>query len=137
MVNCYVLITANVEADRADADAIMQLRAKLPLAVQTKDAALFDSILARGFTFRAADEFWSREQYISARVEEAETVRSARYENLVLQLFGEVAVSTYRNVVQLTDAGGKEATLRMSWASVYLKEAGQWKIGAVHLIDKQ
>jgi hypothetical protein len=54
-----------------------------------------------------------------------------------VQLFDRVAVSTYRNVVQVTDADGKAATLRMSWASVYLKEAGDWKIGAVHLIDKQ
>jgi ketosteroid isomerase-like protein len=132
-----VLITANVEADRADAEAIMRLRANLPLAVQTKDAVLFDRILARGFTFRAADEFWNREQYIRSRVEEPEQVGSARYENLVLQLFGEVAVSTYRNVVQLRDASGKAETLYMTWASVYVKEGGEWKIGAVHMIDKK
>jgi hypothetical protein len=42
-----------------EAEAMMRLRAKLPLAVQTKDAALFDRILARGFTFRAEDEFWN------------------------------------------------------------------------------
>jgi ketosteroid isomerase-like protein len=136
-ISSYVLITADLEADRGDAEAIIRLRAKLPQAVQTKDAALFDRILARGFTFRAADEFWNREQYIRARVEEPETVGPARYENLVLQLFGEVAVSTYRNIVQLTDASGKPETLYMTWASVYVKEDGEWKIGAVHMIDKK
>jgi ketosteroid isomerase-like protein len=132
-----VLITDDVEADRGEAEAIMRLRGKLPLAVQTKDAALFDRILARGFTFRAEDEFWNREQYIRKRVEEPETVGSARYENLVLQLFGEVAVSTYRNVIQLTDASGQAETLYMTWASVYVKEGGEWKVGAVHMIDKK
>jgi ketosteroid isomerase-like protein len=136
-ISSYVLITADLEADRADAEAIMRLRAKLPQAVQTKDAALFDRILARGFTFRAADEFWNREQYIRARVKEPETVGAARYENLVLQLFGDVAVSTYRNIVQLTDPSGKPETLYMTWASVYVKEDREWKIGAVHMIDKK
>ena len=136
-ISSYVLITDDLQSDRADAEAIMRVRTKLPLAVQTKDAALFDRILARGFTFRAADEFWNREQYIRNRVGEGERVGLARYENLVLQLFGEVAVSTYRNIVQLKDASGKAETLHMSWASVYVKEGGEWKIGAVHLIDKK
>ena len=105
--------------------------------MQTKDAALFDRILARGFTFRAADEFWNREQYIRTRVETPETVGAARYENVVLQLFGEMAVSTYRNVVQLKDESGRPNTLYMSWASVYVKEDGEWKVRAVHLVDKK
>jgi hypothetical protein len=48
-VSSYVLVTDDVEAERGEAEAIMRLRAKLPLAVMTKDAALFDRILARGF----------------------------------------------------------------------------------------
>ena len=136
-ITSYVLITEDVEANRGDAEAIMRLRAKLPQAVQTKDAALFDRILARGFTFRAADEFWNREEYIRTRVETTETVGQARYENVVLQLFGEMAVSTYRNVVQRKDPAGRPETLSMSWASVYAKEDGEWKVGAVYLIDKK
>jgi Domain of unknown function (DUF4440) len=137
-IKSYVLITNNANADRGEADAIMRLRAKLPLAVQTKDASLFNSILARDFTFRAADEFWNREEYIRERVQEPETVLSARYENVVLQFFGRgTAVSTYRNAIQIKDVSGKESTLTMAWASVYVKEDGQWKIGSVHLIDKK
>jgi hypothetical protein len=136
-IRTYVLITDNVDTDRADAEAIMRVRAKLPLAVQTKNAALFNSILGRNFTFRAADEFWNRAEYIRNRVEESETVLSAQYENVVLQLFGDVAVSTYRNAIELKDKSRKPATLKMTWASVYVKEDGQWKIGAVHLIDKK
>jgi ketosteroid isomerase-like protein len=136
-ITSYVLITDDVQADRSEAQAIMQLRAKLPLAVQTKDAALFDNILAREFIFRAEDEFWNREQYIRARIEEPEKVESARYENLVLQVFGDIAVSTYRNVVDLKDPNGRPVALKMTWASVYLKESGEWKVGAVHLVDKK
>lgn len=70
-------------------------------------------------------------------VETPETVGSAQYENVVLQLFGEMAVSTYRNVVQLKDPSGRPETLYMSWASVYVKEGGEWRVGAVNLIDKK
>ena len=136
-IRSYVLITDKLDADRVEAEAIMRLRAKLPLAVQTKDAALFNSILARDFTFRAADEFWNREDYIRNRVEESETALSAHYENVVLQLFGDVAVSTYRNAIELKDKSGKAGTLQMTLASVYVKEDGRWKIGAVYLINKK
>jgi ketosteroid isomerase-like protein len=136
-ISSYVLITDAAEADRGAAEAIMRLKGEFPLAVQTKDAALFDRIFARDFTFRAADEFWQREEYIRNRVERPETVKSARYDNLVLQFFGEVAVLTYRNAVQVKHASGNEETLYMSWADVYVKEGGEWKIGAVHLIDKK
>lgn len=136
-ISSYVLITDDIESDRGDAEAIMRLRAKLPLAVQTKDASLFDRVLASGYTFRAADEFWNREPYIRTRVDSSESVGTAHYENLVLQFFGDVAVSTYRNAVQVTDASGQGETLHMTWASVYVKEDGEWKIGANHLIDKR
>lgn len=133
----YVLITNDVETDRGHAEAIMRVRGSLPVAVQTKDPVLFNRILAKGFTFRAADEFWNREEYIRNRVETDETVGPAKYENMVLQFFGNIAVSTYRNAIQLKDATGKEETLYMSWASVYLKEGDEWKIGAIHLVDKK
>jgi ketosteroid isomerase-like protein len=136
-IRSYVLITDKLDADRVEAEAIMRLRAKLPLAVQTKDAALFNSILARDFTFRAADEFWNREDYIRNRVEESETALSAHYENVVLQLFGDVAVSTYRNAIELNDNRGKAGTLQITLASVYVKADGRWKIGAVYLINKK
>jgi hypothetical protein len=70
-------------------------------------------------------------------MEEPERVKSARYENLVLQLFGDLAVSTYRNVVELRTAGGAAEKLYMTWASVYVKENGEWKVGTIHLIDKK
>jgi ketosteroid isomerase-like protein len=134
-ITSYVVITDDVEARRKDTEVIMRLKAEFPLAVQTKDAALFDRILARSFTFRAEDQFWQREEYIRNRVERPEMVESPRYENLVLQFFGDTAVLTYRNIVDVQHESGKRQTLHMSWADVYIKEAGEWKIGAAHLIE--
>jgi hypothetical protein len=136
-ITSYVLVTDDITRDRSNAEVIMRLKEDFPLAMQTKDRALFDRILSRNFTFGGSDEFWEREDYIRNRVERPETVESARYENLVLQFFGDVAVLTYRNAVRVRDAGDKAETFYMSWADVYVKEGSDWKIGAVHLIEQK
>lgn len=131
----YTLITNDPERDRLDAADIMRVKAAWPRAMQTKDKALFESILARDFTFRAEDEWYERDAYIRDRIESHERVTAVRYENLVLQCFGQLAVLTYRNVVSHTDATGKPATLHMSWADIFVREQGTWKIRGSHLIS--
>lgn len=133
-ISTYTLITDNPDARRGDAEAIMRRKIEWPRAMQTKDETLFNRILARDFTFRGEEEFYGREDYIRDRVGNNEEVASAQYENLVLQFFGEAAVLTYRNTVRIKDASGKPQTLRMSWADVFVREDGEWKIGGSHLI---
>jgi hypothetical protein len=136
-INTYTLITENPEDDRRDAEAIMRVKVAWPRAMQTKDRALFEEILARGFTFRASGGLLEREAYIRDRVERPEAIGSVRYENLVLQFFGRVAVLTYRNIVNVTAATGKAETWYLSWADVFVQERGKWRIGASHLISEQ
>jgi uncharacterized lipoprotein YajG len=52
VISSYTLITDNAEAHRADAEAVMRVKKNFPLAVMTKDRALFERILARNFVFR-------------------------------------------------------------------------------------
>jgi hypothetical protein len=135
-ISSYTLITDNAKRDRRDATEIMRVKADWPRAMQTKSKDLFESILALDFTFRAEDEWFERDAYIRDRVESVETVDSARYENLVLQFFGEVAVLTYRNVVSGIDGlTGLPETWHYSWADVYVREDGKWKIGGSHQIS--
>lgn len=133
-ISNYTLITDDVEAHRKDAEAIMRVKKDWPLAMQTKDEALFNRILARNFTFRAEDEFYERMNYIRDRVQSPVTVETAQYENLVLQFFGEGAVLTYRNIVKGKDDRGEAETWLYTWADIFVKEDGEWKIGASHLI---
>jgi ketosteroid isomerase-like protein len=134
----YTLITDSPEADRREAAAIIQVQISWPRAMQTKDAALFDRILSRQFTFREPDgTFYGRDAYIRDRVARPETVASARYENVVLQIFREIAVLSCRNVVAGTDAGGKRETWHLSWAGVFAREDGQWKVRASHLVSER
>jgi hypothetical protein len=136
-IDTYTLITDNSEKDRRDAEAIMLVKVAWPRAMQTKDRALFEQILAQGFTFRASDGLLEREAYIRDRVARPEAIGPVRYENLVLQLFGRVAVLTYRNIVNVSAATGKAEKWHMSWADVFVQERGKWRIGASHLISEQ
>ena len=136
-LSTYTLITRNPEADRQEAEAILEVKVSWPRAMRTKDAALFDEILARAFTFREADgRLLERDAYIRDRVHRAEAVAAVRYENVVLQFFGQLAVLSYRNVVSGTDAGGKPETWHMSWVDVFVREDSRWKIGASHLVSE-
>jgi len=135
-ISSYTLITDNAEAHRADAEAIMQVKKNYPLAMQTQDRTLFNRILARDFTFRGENEFFGREDYINNRVQAPKSDFSVQYENLVLQFFGEIAVLTYRNIAKNKDASGQPDEIEyMTWADIYVKENGEWKIGGVHLIE--
>ena len=45
----YTLITDNVDAQRADAEAILQVKMEVPRAMQTKDPAQFNRGAGAGF----------------------------------------------------------------------------------------
>ena len=130
----YTLITDNVEAQRADAEAIMQVKIELPRAMQTKDPAQFDRVLARDFIFRGEDEFYTRADYIRDRTSGEGRVKTADYQNLVLQFFGDVAMLTYRNIVEEEPGGPGAWKAEMIWSEMFVKEDGRWKVAALHLI---
>jgi ketosteroid isomerase-like protein len=134
----YTLISNNAEAHRADAEAVMQVKQNFPLAVQTKDRALFEKILTRDFVFRGEGEpgMLRREDYISNRTNPSGgKVLTADYENIALQFFGDIAVMTYRNIVKGTNEKGQpDPPEYISWTDIYVKENGEWKIGSVHVI---
>src|SRR5437016_8725303 len=134
----YTLITDDLEAQRKDAEAIMLRKKDMPLAVQRHDAALFNSWCARDFVARGENEFLgSRDEYIEDRVNATWNVLDARYENLVLQFFGETALLTYRNIVKEKDEKGVPTTWLYTWADVWVKENGEWKVAAIYVIDSK
>jgi len=44
---------------------------------------------------------------------------------------------TYRNILNHADSAGKPDMLSLSWADVWMKENGKWKVGAIHLISER
>ncbi len=136
-LSTYTLICDDdLEARKAEAEAVMQVKIELPRAVQTKEADRFERILAREFVFRANDQFYDRADYIRERANNKDTVMTADYENVVVHFMGDIALVTYRNIVVM-EPGGPEHTAHMTWADILVKENGQWKFRAVHLIDSK
>jgi len=133
----YTLITDNLEAHRKDAEAIMLRKKDMPLAMQRHDASLFNSWLARDFISRGEQEFLHKEEYIQDRVNATWSISDVRYENLVLQFFGETAILTYRNAVKEKDEKGVPSTWLYSWADIWVKEDGEWKVEAIYVIDSK
>jgi hypothetical protein len=136
-ISNYTLITDDVEAHRKDAEAIMLRKKDMPLAMQKHDASLFNSFLARDFISRGENEFLEREDYIRDRVNALWTISDVQYENLVLQFFGENAVLTYRNIVKEKDEKGIPVTWLYTWADIWVKEDGEWKVGAFVLVHRK
>jgi hypothetical protein len=134
----YTLITNNFKPDNINAIEILKLKRSLPLAMQGKDSILFDNILAHDFTYRGEDEFYkNKKDYIHNRINATWTIDTVKYQNLVLQFFGEIAVLTYRNILHGSDDNGKADIEHYSWADIYTKENGKWKIKGIHEIESR
>ncbi|MFN0159130.1 MAG: nuclear transport factor 2 family protein [Bacteroidota bacterium] len=135
IIRGLTLVTRNAAAERGDALEILMLKVQWPLAMQTKDRNLFETILASDFTFRAEDEFFARPDYIEDRVAGTWEIDTVKYENLVLQFFDESALLTYRNVLKGTDTLGTPDIEHYAWADMYTRKDGRWRILGSHCID--
>lgn len=133
-LDTFMLVTRNIHADSVEALDLIRLKRKWPMAMHTRKAEDFERILAKDFVFRAEDEFFDRASYIADRVNGLDTVGHVVYENVVLQFMGDRALLTYRNVLTNQDSitYGVE---QMSWADMFVKENGEWKISASHQIE--
>ena len=131
------LITDNYEKEKDYALEILQLKHKFPLAMQTKSKALFEEIFAEDFVFRADDEFFNREDYINDRINGTWQIDTVKYQNLALQIFGDKAVLTYKNMLDGTDDYGKPNIEYYSWADIYVRENVDWKILSCFNIDSR
>jgi ketosteroid isomerase-like protein len=134
----FTMISNNLKQDSIDAIEILKVKRNLPLTMQKKNKALFESILSKNFTYRGEDEFYKNSQdYIQNRVNATWTIDTVRFQNLTLQFFGEIVVLTYRNTLKGTDDNGKFDIENYNWADIYVKENGKWKIGAIHEIESR
>ena len=134
-IDNYTLITNDLQRDSSDAQAIIRAKVILPLAMQKHDESLFDSVLSKNFISQGEDEFFNRKEYIQDRVNGKWMIWDVQYENLVLEFFGDIAVLTYRNTVKEKDEAGKQQIYHWTWADIWVKENGNWKIKVLRAIE--
>lgn len=113
----------------------MQAKMDWPRAMQTKERSDFEKILAKNFTLHSPEGFADRAAYIENRVSDPSKVKTAGYDNLVLQLFTDHAILTYNNVVEDEPGGPTAWKDRMTWMDDFVKEDGQWKVGSSRMIN--
>lgn len=133
-INSYNLITDDLGRDTLEADALLRRKVLHPLAMQKHDSALFEDLVAKDFTALGEHEFFNRQGFIQDRVNGKWMISDVQYENLVLQFFGAIGLLTYRNIVKELDEKGMPLTWHFTWADVWIKEEGKWKVQAQRVI---
>ncbi|GAB2766725.1 hypothetical protein GCM10027275_05940 [Rhabdobacter roseus] len=135
----YALVVPKGMDRKQDASAIMQVKRKWPLAMQSKNPADFDSILAKNFTFAGDGQLYNRDEYIQDRTAPSEwIITHVKYDNLTLHFFGDMALLSYQNRVTNENLLTKAVEIeRISWGDMYVKEDGTWKLSTAHVIDYQ
>lgn len=137
-IPAYTLINDTSHDYRAAARDIMHVKRKWPIAMQTLQAASFDSILAKHFFFQGNDAFFQRDEYIKNRSTPDDwVIVQADFDHLTLQfLQPDQAILSYTNRVKnrQTSTGTIEVE-EMSWVDVFVQENGRWKIASTHTIS--
>lgn len=133
----YKLIVDTGKDRRSDAEQILSVKRKWPLAMQSKNAAEFDSILSKNFMFQGGNSVYNRKDYIKDRTSPGEWIITfVKYENLTLQFIGERGILSYINhVTNKNQKTGDIEIEHMTWVDIYILEDGKWKIGAALPID--
>jgi len=133
----YVLISNSNDDRKNDADEILKVKRKWPLAMQSKSTSAFDSLLSPNFVFTGDGHLLNRKDYIINRTSPSEwKITHVKYANMTLQFFGNIALLTYRNQVTNENINTKAIEIEyISWADVYKKEESKWKIDAAHVVD--
>ncbi|MBX2955164.1 MAG: nuclear transport factor 2 family protein [Cyclobacteriaceae bacterium] len=136
-IDKYTLIQTKDEDRRKDAEQILDLKRKWPLVMQSPSRAGFDTILSQNFTFTGEGKLLNREDYIEDRTKISDwKITYVKYDNLILQFYGEVAVLTYRNAVTNENVTTNEIEIEyISWADIYVVENRNWKIGSTQVVD--
>ena len=133
----YTLISQPGDDRATDASEILKVKRQWPMIMQSPTVAGFDSILSQKFTFTDHGHLLNRAEYITDRTGPSEwKIIHVSYDNLTLQFFGDKALLTYQNTVTNEHATTKTIEREyISWADMYAKENGKWKIDAAHVID--
>ncbi len=136
-ISKYALINDPQKDRRNDANEILKVKRKWPLAMQSLNSLEFDSILSKNFTFKGSDKFFTRSDYIKNRTTPDEwKITFVKYDNVTLQFFGDTGILSYVNHItnRNVNTGAIEYEY-VSWVDIYVIEDGKWKIEAAHSID--
>ncbi|CAN5457166.1 hypothetical protein BH18ACI3_BH18ACI3_06800 [soil metagenome] len=107
-------------------------------AVRSRDMKALDSLFEEGLIITTADgktRGKKEELELLKPNPEIRTV-SIRNEDVKVRVFGEAAVATGLNKMQLVNAG-KDVNLAFRYTAVFVKKEGRWQLAALHTARMQ
>lgn len=136
-ISKYSLVNDSQNDRTNDANEVLKIKRKWPLAMQSLNPLEFDSILSKSFTFKSNNSFFNREDYIKNRTTTDDwKITFVEYDNVTLQFFDNTAVLSYNNHVRNENTVTREVEIEhISWVDIYIKENKKWILGAAHSID--
>ncbi|RYD73083.1 MAG: nuclear transport factor 2 family protein [Sphingobacteriales bacterium] len=138
-IESYTLVSSGQVDRLKDAAAIIDLKQKWPMVMQSPNRLGFDTILSKDFTFTGDGLVLNRAGYINNRLSPSDwKITFVQYDNISLQFFDSIGLLSYKNQVTNHNVKTNEVEKEhISWADIYVKENGKWKIGASHTVDVQ
>lgn len=124
---------AQTAAQSSDHQALETLNAAWLNSYVTGDADALAAILAEDFVATYSGGQRRTRAQIVGRLRAGPTALSVRFENLAVQVSGDVAVVTARSVIQSRGANGVTER-RNDYADIYVRRAGRWLAIAAHIV---
>ena len=121
-----------VQAQDADARALLRLEDSWASALVKRDSVTFERLLAKGFVYTENDQLMDRAAVIQSVASGSDTVAAAHNEEMQVHRYGPTAaVVTGWLIVSGRGAnGGGAFNRRYRFTDTWVKRAGKWQIVA-------
>jgi ketosteroid isomerase-like protein len=125
-------MTKNDVSDESS-QAVLQCQHRFWLALERKDADLFEQVLAEDFVCRSpGQEDQDRSAFIGTLTSMPVTILNISGEAIAIRLLGDAAVLTGTQVAQIRLPNGETVSERLALTNIFQKTAGLWKMSLAH-----
>jgi hypothetical protein len=122
--------------DQSVHHTILRVQEQFWLALETRDATLFTTLLAPTFVGRSPGEpDQTRDEFIAALLAFPGTISGIAGEAIAVHVFGEVAVLTGVQVARLHLPEGKARSSRVMVSNVFCQEEQSWQMVLSHAFE--
>jgi ketosteroid isomerase-like protein len=125
---CISALAPAAEAPAADERQILALEEAWGRALETKDRAALDRIVASDFTFIEPDgSVVTRDAYLTVRANNPAQTHSFEMSEMVVRIFGDTALVTGLSSID-DSLAGKRYKYKLRWKEMWVKRSGSWQV---------
>ena len=121
---------------QASNHAVLGVQEQFWKALQTRDATLFETVLAPDYVGRSPGEpDQTREEFIATLTAFPFPINAIRGEGIEVHVFGEVAILTGVQVAQMQLPDGKARSSQVMLSNVFLQRDQRWRMVLSHAFE--